>query len=1481
MAVPSSKTDDALLKNLVPLNTLSDEQLGNLLGRVAVEKAKKGEYLFREGDTDHQNIYLLSGTIALLSGQKEMDLVSSGTQTARFALAHQLPRKHSAQARTAVTYVRIDSRMLSDMLARSHRASYEVNDIQEPSSDDWMSLLLQSPIFQQIPPANLQRVMMRMEEVSVSEGDVIIQQGDDGDYFYLISKGECCVTRTPEAGHAPVELAKLHAGKGFGEEALISEKPRSSTVTMLSDGVLVRLNKQDFIQLVKQPLSRSVSYETASKSVDDGALWLDVRTPEEYEAGHLEGAINLPFFSLRFQASSLTMDRAYMVYGTEVGQAATAAYLLTERGAEVFVLDIGWVELSDQLGQPEQADEPPVNNVIDFNRDTEESSGQSRLQADAQRAEIERLKQSLEEAKAQFEEERKQRHTEIKLLKQTLAVAKDRLERDQQEAHATVDLQQEIDTLSESLKRAEAKAAESDVLKAEHERLQERLSSMQETLEQTRKLNDEFRQQSVDLQAKQQQLQQRNETQEGRLKEEITELRLQLDAALEAQQEQQSQSEQAAGEFERAKRELTELQAQREADQAAEQQQIVALRQSLDEARQAIEQSQSEHRQRESELQAALEQAKSDAGQVAEATGSEIAQLQETRDALQRALEESREQLTQAQAEYQRQTSELETALAEAGVAADQAAAASNAEIAQLCEAQASLQQSLDESHEHLSRIQAEHRQRESDLQTALDQATDTAQENSERSQAEITALRQKIDLLEQEMGAQESAQQQLQQEKAELVGRLQTESARVAELSNEAQSLNERRQSLEKELDSIQQAGSDAEAQHHNAISSLRDDLDQAQRTIDELRQSRQQLEASLQQAQAESEAAQLRLNEVREEQELRAGEERSRIDAALEGLNAQLEASRGEVGQEQEKRVEMEALLEQEHQTAAFLQRSLKTAEEAVEITEKNLAEAMEKQQALETRLAEQQQRLEQEQSERSQLFEQLQQELKSGQDGWRQASEADAAMQVAKQELNALKAELEKETDNLRAQLELEQENHETVLKQRIEENEKLQQTLAEHQAAEQAAEASIATLQSDRQALHDASSALEAQLAQLEANAQARESELNAEIETGRQQIESLRAELDDANARMADAGELEAIRQTLQQAEAENVALKREIAGLREVQMEMQSQLTDDTETEIAKLRSALEAEEAKRKKTEKLAQQADFLRRERQVQEIAIEMLGEDLDALTKEKASLAQERDSLSKQLSEIRNQNTGLINENDQLHSEMGGFREQASDSSMADDLLMQIEELRIKADNYERERDESKAEAKRMRREVGELRSVIETYVEQIQDVQSFDTNEQVSALRTELDMVRRQAHDDLEQMRLQLRNAEARLTDSEPRDVDDVATQQAIRQEMVSMQQALNEKDHLLRLSQTQCRSLEDSVEDRDKEVDQLKRKLELLLRKAGGLDDPSVQIGSRPAVDSRPQASARPSQETELGGDSDARKPGLGRLFRKK
>ena len=52
---------------------------------------------------------------------------------------------------------------------------------------------------------------------------------------------------------------------------------------MLSDGVLMRLNKQDFRDLMHEPLLRWVDEAQALKIVQNRGQWLDVRLPSEFQ----------------------------------------------------------------------------------------------------------------------------------------------------------------------------------------------------------------------------------------------------------------------------------------------------------------------------------------------------------------------------------------------------------------------------------------------------------------------------------------------------------------------------------------------------------------------------------------------------------------------------------------------------------------------------------------------------------------------------------------------------------------------------------------------------------------------------------------------------------------------------------------------------------------------------------------------------------------------------------------------------------------------------------------------------------------------------------------------------------------------------------------------------------------------------------------------------------------------------------------------
>jgi len=76
--------------------------------------------------------------------------------------------------------------------------------------------------------------------------------------------------------------------------------------------------------------------------VEQGALLLDVRTPQEFAAGHLDGAVNIPVQQLEARLSELAAkkDRPIVVYCRSGARSASAAKLLAAAGHSR-VFDLG------------------------------------------------------------------------------------------------------------------------------------------------------------------------------------------------------------------------------------------------------------------------------------------------------------------------------------------------------------------------------------------------------------------------------------------------------------------------------------------------------------------------------------------------------------------------------------------------------------------------------------------------------------------------------------------------------------------------------------------------------------------------------------------------------------------------------------------------------------------------------------------------------------------------------------------------------------------------------------------------------------------------------------------------------------------------------------------------------------------------------------------------------------------------------------
>src|SRR5580700_3516032 len=273
--------DLAILRTFSPLDGLKAENLHALARKTQIRELAAGRVLFKEGDTDKRTFYLVSGSVELRAEDKLIGTIRSGTPEARAALAPGLPRKFTARAAIDLEYIMIDSDLLDVLLTWDQTGQYEVAELRGDGLDvtgDWMTTLLQTKAFHRIPPANIQAIFMRMQRINYRAGDVVIKQG--------------------------IKLAELGPGDSFGEEALIAEAKRNATVTMSTDGTLMRLGKQDFQTLLNEPLLQWVDHDKAKEIVARGGKWLDVRLPSEFQNFRIDGAVNIPLYFIRLKLNA-------------------------------------------------------------------------------------------------------------------------------------------------------------------------------------------------------------------------------------------------------------------------------------------------------------------------------------------------------------------------------------------------------------------------------------------------------------------------------------------------------------------------------------------------------------------------------------------------------------------------------------------------------------------------------------------------------------------------------------------------------------------------------------------------------------------------------------------------------------------------------------------------------------------------------------------------------------------------------------------------------------------------------------------------------------------------------------------------------------------------------------------------------------------------------------------------------------------------
>ncbi len=107
--------------------------------------------------------------------------------------------------------------------------------------------LAATPLFSGLPSEALESLVENLTIVPLDKGTTLFHEGDPGDALYVIVEGEVSVQAE---GPPRVEMARLGPGSFLGEVALMTDQPRSATVTAIASSELLRIDRHTLARVL-------------------------------------------------------------------------------------------------------------------------------------------------------------------------------------------------------------------------------------------------------------------------------------------------------------------------------------------------------------------------------------------------------------------------------------------------------------------------------------------------------------------------------------------------------------------------------------------------------------------------------------------------------------------------------------------------------------------------------------------------------------------------------------------------------------------------------------------------------------------------------------------------------------------------------------------------------------------------------------------------------------------------------------------------------------------------------------------------------------------------------------------------------------------------------------------------------------------------------------------------------------------------------
>lgn len=124
-------------------------------------------------------------------------------------------------------------------------------DTNDGSIEQEVRLLRTIPLFAGLDPSVIKLLAFTSPRLTFKRGEVLVKQGDPGDAAYIVISGRGEIWLTTDEAQT-IKLRDVEPKEVIGEIALLVDAPRSATIRAVEEMTVLKLDKNEFLGLVRQ-----------------------------------------------------------------------------------------------------------------------------------------------------------------------------------------------------------------------------------------------------------------------------------------------------------------------------------------------------------------------------------------------------------------------------------------------------------------------------------------------------------------------------------------------------------------------------------------------------------------------------------------------------------------------------------------------------------------------------------------------------------------------------------------------------------------------------------------------------------------------------------------------------------------------------------------------------------------------------------------------------------------------------------------------------------------------------------------------------------------------------------------------------------------------------------------------------------------------------------------------------------------------------